>query len=354
MAIIDADGHVVEPPDLWDRYLPAAFRAAAPRSVVEDGYARYRIEGRLTPRLPQMKVAGRPAGFAPPPGGSNPVARLADLDTEGIASAVLYPSMGLLLAGVEDPVTAVALCRAYNDWLIHYCRTDQRRLIGAATVPLQDPEAAAAEARRAAESGFRAVFVRPNPCAGRTLADPAYDALWSACEDTELAVGVHEGTTLNVPAAGVDRFTDFVSQHAVSHPVEQQLALVALVTSGVLERHPDLCVVFLESSCGWVPYWLERLDSHFARWGTMLASLRTRPSELFARQCWVSCNGDERTLASTVGLLGAERLVWASDYPQPDAIFPGAPRALAERPDLTAAAKRAIFSDNAKALYRLA
>lgn len=354
MAIIDADGHVVEPPELWDRYLPAEFRAAAPRVVVDDdGGARYRLEGKLTPRLPLMRIAGRDAGFVPPPGGSNAVSRLADLDTEGIGAAVLYPSTGLLLAGVEDPPTAVALCRAYNEWLADFCRTDPQRLIGVAALPLQDPTAAEAEARRVAEAGFRAVFVRPNPCAGRTLADQAYDPLWSACEDAELAVGVHEGTTLNVPTAGIDRFPDFVSQHAVSHAVEQQLALVALVTSGALERHPDLSVVFLEAGCGWVPYWLERLDTHFEKWGDMLPSLRTRPSELFARQCWVSCDGDERTLPATAAALGAERLVWASDYPHPDATFPGAARALAERGDVPSDAKRAILGDNATALYRL-
>jgi predicted TIM-barrel fold metal-dependent hydrolase len=351
MRIVDADGHVVEPPDLWDRHAPARFRAAAPRVVVDDeGHLRYRLEGRLTPRLPFMDAAGERPRFVPPAGGSDPRARLADLDAEGIAAAVLYPSTGLLLGGVEDPPTAVALCRAYDDWLAEYCAADARRLFGAAAVPLQDPAAAAEEAVRL---GFRAVFVRPNPFQGRTLGDPVYDRLWATCAEAGVAVAVHEGTTLHVPTAGADRFPDFFSLHAVSHALEQQLALVALVTGGVLERHPRLRVVFLESGAAWVPYWLERLDAHFEKWGWMLPSLRTRPSELFRRQCWVSCDGDEATLPATADFLGADRLVWASDYPHPDAIFPGAPRALLARDDVAGDVKERIFVRNAAALYGL-
>lgn len=359
MRIVDADGHVVEQPDLWVRHAPARFHDAAPRIVVDDaGYARYRLEGRLTPRLPFMKVVRGPderPGFVPPPGGMDPVRRLEDLDRERIAAVVLYPSTALLLGGVEDPETATGLCRAYNDWLRDYCRAVPGRLLGVAAVPLQEPAAAVAEAVRAARDlGFRAIFVRPNPCGGRTLADRAYDALWATCAEAGLAVGVHEGTTLNVPTAGADRFPDFLSQHAVSHPLEQMLACVTLVTGGVLERHPALRVVFLESGCGWVPYWLERLDEHHERWGFMLPSLRTRPSELFRRQCWVSCEGGERTLPATVALVGADRLVWASDYPHPDATFPGAPAALLERADLAPDVKERIMTHNPTALYGLA
>src|SRR5258705_5013731 len=89
MRIIDADGHVVEPLDLWDRHAPPRFRDAAPRIVIdEDGYARYRLEGRLTPRLPFMKVAGERPPFVPPAGGAEPVAPLRRLHREGISAAV--------------------------------------------------------------------------------------------------------------------------------------------------------------------------------------------------------------------------------------------------------------------------
>ena len=99
------------------------------------------------------------------PGGSDPVARLADMDTEGIDRAVLYPSVGLYFWALDDPAAAVPIARAYNDWLASYCAADPTRLYGAAMVPVQDPVAAAAEVRRAKdELGFPAAFVRPNPC----------------------------------------------------------------------------------------------------------------------------------------------------------------------------------------------
>src|SRR2546422_9717104 len=200
MRIIEADGHVVGPVDLWDRHAPPRFRDAAPRVVIdEDGYARYRLEGRLTPRLPFMKVAGERPPFVPPAGGTDPVARLADLDREGIFAAVLYPSTGLLLAGVENPLAAVALCRAYNDWLAAYCATAPARLLGVAAVPLQDPAAAAAEALRL---GFRAVFVRPHPRARPPPAHPPHGRLWGRCAEAGVPGAGHRGTPPNGPPGG--------------------------------------------------------------------------------------------------------------------------------------------------------
>src|SRR6185437_8827757 len=112
------------------------------------------------------------------PGGSDPAARLADMDAEGIDQAVLYPTIGLYFSVVEDPGAAVGLAVAYNDWLAGYCAADAARLFGAALLPLQDPAAAVHELRRAVnELGFVAGFVRPNPCLGRSLPDPAYESL---------------------------------------------------------------------------------------------------------------------------------------------------------------------------------
>src|SRR3989442_4497834 len=170
MRIIDADGHVVEPLDLWDRHAPPRFRDAAPRIMIdEDGYARYRLEGRLTPRLPFMKVAGERPPFVPPAGGTDPVARLADLDREGISAAVLYPSTGLLLGGVENPLAAVALCRAYNDWLAAYCATPPARLLGVAAGPPPGPAAPAARARG---PPLPPAFSPPHPPAAPTPPPP--------------------------------------------------------------------------------------------------------------------------------------------------------------------------------------
>ena len=135
-------------------------------------------------------------------------------------------------------------------------------------VPVQDPAGAAAEVRRAHdELGFPAAFVRPNPCRGRSLSDRAYEPIWEAAEEVGMTIGIHEGSSVIVPTLGSDRPFNPLILHAVSHAFEEMLACAQLIAFGVLERHPGLRVVFLESGGGWVPFWLERLDEQAEGFG---------------------------------------------------------------------------------------
>jgi len=256
---------------------------------------------------------------------------------------------------VPDPSAADALARAYNDWLAGYCAADGRRLFGAAMLPLQDPGSAARELRRAVtELGFVAGFVRPNPCLGRCLSDRAYDPVWEAAAELDVPIGVHEGSSVIVPTLGSDRPFNPLVLHAVSHSFEQMLACAQLIAFGVLERHPGLRVVFLESSGGWAPFWLERLDEQAASFGGFCPEMKLRPSEYFARQCAISFEVDERTLPALVPFVGAERVVWGSDYPHHDATFPGAVDALRATiaPSPTATQTK-VLGLNARETYRL-
>jgi predicted TIM-barrel fold metal-dependent hydrolase len=349
---VDADGHVNEPPSLWPEYLPAEFHEYAPRLFRDDeGRPRQMIAGELMPAIPALEEWLSPDR---PTGGADPVARLADLDAEGIEIAVLFPTTGLFFAGIADDRVQNALCRAYNDWLFDYCATDRRRLVGIAVVPQNDVDAAVAEARRAVEElGFRGVMVRPNPIRGRLMHDPAYESLWAAIADLGVPVAVHEGTTQNVVQAGRDRFEDFAYRHACSHPHEQQMACLSFTCGGILERHPTLQVVFLESGCGWIAWWLERLDEHMEEWGHATTVPPLDPSEYFARQCFISTEPNEHTLPAIVGLMGAGNILFASDYPHPDAIYPGAVAALADRTDIDAATKQAILATNPRRCFGL-
>ena len=300
-----------------------------------------------------------PASFRPladaTPGGSDPVARLRDMDSEGIDQAVLYPTIGLYFSVLEDPAAAVALATAYNDWLAGYCAADPRRLFGAAMLPLQDPAAAARELRRAvAELGLVAGFVRPNPCLGRSLSDPAYDVLWDAAEELEVPIGIHEGSSVTIPTLGADRPFNPLLLHAVSHSFEAMLACAQLIAFGTLEHHPGLRLVFLESSGGWAPFWLERLDEQAESFGGFCPDMVLRPSEYFARQCAISFEVDEHTLPALVPFVGEDRIVWGSDYPHHDATFPGAVEAVRATvaPCPTAVQVR-VLGLNARRLYRL-
>ncbi len=359
---MDADGHVVEPESAWAA-LPDAVR---PRITADaNGYEHVVVGDTEILAVPLGNLArpgstfDDPATFRPLahalPGGWDATVRLADMDAEGIDQAVLYPTIGLYFTVVPHPATAVTLAATYNDWLAGYCGADPRRLFGAAMLPLQDPDAAARELRRAVgDLGFVAGFVRPNPCLGRSLSDRAYDVVWEAAEELDVPIGIHEGSSVIVPTLGSDRPFNPMILHAVSHPFEEMLACAQLIAFGVLERHPALRVLFLESSGGWAPFWLERLDEQASAFGGFSPDLALRPSEYFARQCAISFEVDERTLPALTPFVGAERIVWGSDYPHHDATFPGAVDALRRTLAPCATATQAkVLGLNARGIYRL-
>jgi predicted TIM-barrel fold metal-dependent hydrolase len=266
---------------------------------------------------------------------------------------VLVPTTGLYLSGVDTPDIASALARAYNDWLATYCAAEPARLVHVGVLPQADLRDTVAEARRAVrELGSRALMMRPNPVGGRNLDDPAYDVLWGEIEELGVPVVFHEGTTMNVPQSG-ERFANFGFRHACSHPHEQQYAVLSLTGGGVLERHPGLRALFVEAGCGWLPYWLERLDEHMEEWAYAGAPPPRPPSEYFARQCFITTEPNERGLPHFIDLLGDDIVMWASDYPHPDAIFPGAVDALADRNDLSESSKRKILRANAQRCFGL-
>jgi predicted TIM-barrel fold metal-dependent hydrolase len=132
--------------------------------------------------------------------------------------------------------------------------------------------------------------------------------------------------------------------------------LTVLVCGGVLERFPRLQLIFLEANGGWIVPWLERLDHHYEVFSWDVPWLKMKPSEYFRRQCWISFDPDESTIAFTARspLVGADRIIWASDYPHPDAKIPGVVKELREATEaLDAAARARVLGLNAAELYRL-
>jgi predicted TIM-barrel fold metal-dependent hydrolase len=361
--VVDADGHVLEPLAAFD-VCPEPHRLQVSRDsmgldhVYVGGQEIVTVSlGKLgTPGSDMADLAHSPTYDEAQPGGFDPNLRLADMDLEGIETAVLYPSLGLNFWSITDADAAASLARAYNDWLAQYCATDSRRLHGAAMVPWQSTDAAIAELRRAHEElGFRVAFLRPNPCLGRTIAHPRHEPFWKLAEDLDITIGIHEGSSNTIETLGADRkpFNPLVL-HAMSHAFEQMLACAQLISQGVMERHPDLRFVFLEAGGGWAPYWLWRLDEQVAGFGGYCPDMKLTPSEYFARQCWISFEIDEPSLPALAPLIGTDRIVWGSDYPHHDSTFPGATRKLratiAALPD---AAQERVLGTNATQCYRL-
>jgi uncharacterized protein len=362
VAVVDADGHVIEPMSAWDS-VPEHVRPVISRD--SHGYEHVVVGGKeiLAVSLGLLGTPGSimsdPSRFKPlgdcQPGGSDPVVRIADMDAEGIDIAVLYPSIGLYFWALEDPVAATALATAYNEWLAGYCSAAPDRLYGAAMLPMQDPRAAVDELRRVDQAGtFRAAFVRPNPCNGRVLSDPAYEPVWEAAEAIGMTIAIHEGSSVTIPTLGSDRPFNALVLHTVSHPFEQMMACAQLIADGVLERHPTLRFVFLESGATWAAFWLERMDEQVHGFGGFCPDMVLTPSEYFARQCWVSAEVDESALPAVAPVIGEDRIVWGSDYPHHDATFPGAVTKLRKTlGPLPAATQERILGGNAQDLYRL-
>src|SRR5262252_10243611 len=185
--VIDADGHILEPLDLWDNYIDPAFRDRAPRIVKgENGKERLVIEehavgdGRLG--IGRIGAVGARQGVVESdtmaykdgkPGGFDPHERIPDMDADGIDAAFLYPSIGLSFGGVEDPELMYALYHAYNRWLADYCKPYADRLFGVAMLPLHSVELTIREMHFARkELGFCAGFIRPNPYNNKMLHHP--------------------------------------------------------------------------------------------------------------------------------------------------------------------------------------
>jgi predicted TIM-barrel fold metal-dependent hydrolase len=360
MRVIDIDGHVREADDLWERYLESPFRARAPKiEQVANGQLLFLLEGKRHHRRPdespfRIKEDSSPVNEHRDLA-TDPRERLQDMDRDGIERGILFPSAALYLPSVEEEAYAAALCRAYNNWLYDYCGIDRKRLMGVGVIPVQDINAAVAETRRCIkELGFKAIFVRPNPVKGRLLSDPYYDALYKEVVELGVPLMVHEGSGAYLPTAGADRFAgEWFFTHTVSHPLEQMLSTLALICKGALERHPELQVVFLESGAGWLPYWLWRMDEHYELLPFQVPWLKMKPSDYFRRQCYTSFEPDETRLGEVIASIGADRVLFASDYPHWDAKLSGSPQAVMERPDLDRDTQRKIMGENAARLLRL-
>jgi predicted TIM-barrel fold metal-dependent hydrolase len=205
-----------------------------------------------------------------------------------------------------------------------------------------------------ADFGWKAVYLRPNPTKGRLLSDPVYEPFWTECERLGIAVGIHEGTHSRLPTTGADRFNTRFALHACSHPMEQMMALLALIEGGVLERHPHLRVGFLESGCGWLPYWLWRLDHVYedVHW-EVADNVKIKPSEYFRRQCFISIEPDELYLTEIVDYIGYDNLIFGSDYPHVDHKPSIVADAVALEERLTKAIVKKILWDNPARFYGL-
>jgi predicted TIM-barrel fold metal-dependent hydrolase len=371
MKVLDSDMHLMEPVDLWDRYIDSQFKAIAPRGLTSENVRDLRM----------AHPDGRPWGVyrsngvrsgAPHRGrnfnrnqgtyrdhserGWTAEVQLEAMDIEGIDVAVLFPTRGLNVLSEPhmEANFAAALARAYNNWLYDFCEKDPVRLLGAGMISTFDVDGAVQEARRCVkELGFRAVFLRSNILNDRNWYDPYYEPLWSALEELAVPVGFHESSSSAGRQTGDWFEPNFMLRRAVAQPMEQMLGLVAICAGGVLARHPNLRVAFLEANCTWLPWLLWRLDEGWEREGDIWApDMTMKPSDYFKRQVFVSVEPDEAGVKYVIDYIGTERLVFSTDYPHGDSKYPHAVENFLEL-KISNDDKRKILWDNCAEFYHV-
>ena len=354
--VVDADGHYNEPPHALPEYIEPKYRDIAPR-IVKDAQGKEFWIGRGWGDAPAQPLVPRPASVTGGhagvarwrdgdkvenpgnqglqysdinQGGIDPNARLKVLDEEGMDIAVMYPTSAL--AWVEDGDYHQALNRALNDWFADFRKADPERLYGAANiVGIHDMDWACDEATRCVNQlGFKSIFLRMG------MVDPdtrwwqnKYDRFWAVCQDLDVAVGFHPFPSDSM--YGAPRLFDMrgPSPEQVfirvpfNHPVDAMNVTAGLIVGGILERFPQLRVGILESGGGWMGPFLERLDERFEHFHKLVPHLKMKPSDYFRRQGWISFDPEEMGLKLNAEWIGADRIIWGSDFPHGDAFYPG-------------------------------
>jgi predicted TIM-barrel fold metal-dependent hydrolase len=370
MIIVSVDDHVVEPPDMFERHLPAKYADIAPHIVHKpDGSDVWQFNGIEVPNVGLNAVAGRPRdeyGLDPTsfdeirPGCYDPKERVLDMNANGVLGSLNFPSLtgfaGRLFASLPDKDAALVLNQAYNDWHIdEWCGSAPDRFIPLAVPPIWDPEALGNEIRRVAKKGCHAITFpeNPEPLGLPSLHSDSWDPVWKACSDTGTIVCMHIGSSGRLVMTAPDAPIDVM---ILLQPMNIVQCAADLVHSPIFRKFPDVTVALSEGGIGWMPYFLERLDHTYDIHSTWTGADfgGKRPSEFFLEHV-VLCYISDETGVKLARDIGVDRITIEIDYPHSDTTWPTAPEQMAEefsKTDLTDAEINAITHENAMRFFR--
>lgn len=348
--IVSADTHTIEPPDMWQRYLPGEYASRAPRVVKDpEGGDAWELQRGAPPmpiglvtvpglRYEEFRWYGatydsiKPGCFLGKP-------RLEEQDEDGIDAEVLFPSqrtMIYFMANEDDGFHEAGL-DAYNTWILEeYAAADPERLVPMAQMPNLGVDASVAALRDAKRRGFRGVVISAWPSGGASLSRDD-DPFWAAAEDEHMPVHVHGGISSFAQrragnASAAARFAGGLPDlHVMGGAVAQFSGTVAeIVYSGLFDRFPRLTIVGVEVGASWVPASLEHMDDHYWRnrvWtGTHLELM---PSEYFKRNMKVTFIREPFAVRSR-HVIGLGSMMWSTDYPHHRCDWPYSRRVIDE------------------------
>lgn len=364
--VIDADGHVYEGNvDLASR-MPENWRSQAPIRLKDNqGNSRILLEGRLwsASQGPGPGVSGpmTEKARAYRSGMVDPIARLEDMDLEGIDVAIIFGTqIALTVNGLMNGELAAVLCHAVNEWLLDYCSADRKRLRAVGLIPCQAPRAAVKELEYLAKAGAVTAML-PTNVYGRNMGDAMFDPIYEAAQSLGMILSVHPQTghdgipgVSGVMGAGSERFFKYVYVHMTAFPFELMIAMMHMIGEGVFDRYPKLKVGFMEGGAGWLPYWAERLDEHVEKLAPQMPALKRKPSEIIrSDQIVLTCESEESGLDRVLAANGDGIVLYASDYCHWDCHFPYSVKDIVEAKDLGLAQKERILGRNAIEFFGL-
>jgi predicted TIM-barrel fold metal-dependent hydrolase len=261
---------------------------------------------------------------------TDPVLRARDMDLDGVQAEVIYGILGAATR-LNDHEAAAEMFRIYNDWLADFCRTYPDRHIGLACLPYGDIDGAVQELHRVARLGLRGVELS---CSWdmEPMWHPVWEPFWKAVNDVGLPLHFH--TFPSVPPGKFDQQKGLTRRAAFFTGVSAfQMNLIniiaAVIGAAVLERYPRIRIAFGESGIGWLPYALDRMDFEWEDRFRDLG-LTMKPSDYWRRQCKATFQFD-RIGTKLIEDIGVETLMWGSDYPHPDGIWPESTKYIEEQ-----------------------
>lgn len=362
---ISADSHITEPPGTYIDRIDPKFKDRAPRMEYHDQLGDVMLidNGKSLVPFWLVAAAGRPTEEVRLDtgkhwedlwrGGWDPVARLADQDTDGVVAEIIYPSVGMLLCNLRDVDYQRACFQAYNQWIAEFCATASERLIGMGQTAVRTPTEAIRDIEEMKALGLKGVML-PGMPPQEDYDHPMYDELWEAIVDLEMPPSFHILTSRS-DTPGADHVRGPKLNSFMSIVRGNQDIIGTLIFGAVFERHPDLKVVCVEADAGWAPHWMYRADHGYDRHRNWLTAgeLSRRPSEWFTGNVYLTFQDDWVAFKMT-DMVNADRLMWANDFPHSDATWPNSQALLQKHAaGLDEHTRRRILHDNCAELYNL-
>ncbi|MDN2498744.1 MULTISPECIES: amidohydrolase family protein [Nocardia] len=325
-----ADSHFLEPEDLWRTRLPKRLAELVPRSEKDpDGkWETVFVDGQaFRRRLPTISQEEFFAASHRAPGSGDVTKRLPDLDEEGIWSELVFPSLGMWASSFRTPEVLREATRASNDWAKEVIMDYSPRLLPTAQVSTLSIEDACAELKRCGELGFKAVFltVSPHP-QQKDYNHDSWEPFWALAEDIGMVISFHIGTEpIDMASGGAAGVMYRGPGGAVLNYTETtfggQRAVMKLVASGALDRHPNLKVLVSEGGATWVPFIADRMEEGYRQHSQVVRpKLNRSPKEIIYSQVYASFQHDESAVAAMTGM-GFNNVMWGSDYPHMEGTY---------------------------------